>query len=261
MRAAEYSRKQPAGQRAAPVLKKAMPNDPKGESFAALFEGEAAKTPKRRSFGVGEELDVVVVQVGRDAVFVELDGKQEGFIESKDLMSKAGELTVKVGSRVTARVVETGGRQGAVHLVPVYVRPPASEEPDAEPTAMPAGAAGGALVVGAIVRGTVALIERYGVFLQLPAPTGQRRGVRGLVPTQELGVPRGADLHKMFPLGTELEAKIIAIDERNRIKLSVVALNADVERREFEQHRSEPKGSDPSSKGFGTLGDLFTKRK
>jgi len=237
-----------------------MPDKPKGESFAALFESDAGRTPKRRSFGVGQELDVVVVQLGRDAVFVELDGKQEGFIEAKDLTNKDGDLTVKVGSRITARVVETGGRPGAVRLVPVYVRPPASEEPDAEPIAAPAGVAGGALVVGANVRGTVALVERYGVFVQLPA-TG-KRGVRGLVPTAELGVPRGADLHKMFPLGTELEAKIIAIDEQNRIKLSVVALNADAERRDFEQHRSAPKGADlSSSKGFGTLGDLLSKKK
>jgi small subunit ribosomal protein S1 len=240
-----------------------MPNDPKGESFAALFESEAGRTPRRRSFDVGEELDVVVVQLGRDAAFVELDGKQEGFIESKDLTNRVGELTVKVGSRVTARVVETGGRPGAVRLVPVYVRPPADEEPDAEPTAAPSAAAGGALVVGATVRGTVALVERYGVFLQIAVSGGgaHKRGMRGLVPTQELGVPRGADLHKMFPLGTELDAKIIAIDERNRIKLSVVALNADAERREFEQHLGrDPKG-EPAGKNFGTLGDLFAKRK
>lgn len=240
-----------------------MPNPPKGESFAALFEGDAGRAPRRRSFGVGEELDVVVVSLGRDAVFVELDGKQEGFIESKDLMNKAGELSAKVGSRITARVVEVGGREGAVRLVPVFVRPPVAEEPDAEPTAMAAGLAGGAIVVGANVKGTVALVERYGVFVQLPGggPGPQKRGVRGLVPTAELGVPRGADLHKMFPLGTELEAKIIAIDERNRIKLSVVALNADAERREFEQHRAEPKGSGASPRGFGTLGDLLSKKK
>src|SRR5258706_4088648 len=139
-----------------------MADKPKGESFAALFESDAARTPKRRSFGVGEELDVVVVQLGRDAVFVELDGKQEGFIESKDLTNKDGELTAKVGSRITARVVETDGREGAVRLVPVYVRPPAAEEPDAEPVASPAGIAGGAIVVRANVRGTGALGERYG---------------------------------------------------------------------------------------------------
>src|SRR5258706_12688320 len=139
-----------------------MADKPKGESFAALFESDPARTPKRRSFGVGQELDVVGVKLGRDAVFVELDGKQEGFIESKDLTNKAGELTVKVGSRVTARVVETGGRLGAVRLVPVFVRPPAVQEPDAEPTAVLEGAHGaaGALGGGATVRGTGAPVAR-----------------------------------------------------------------------------------------------------
>src|SRR5947208_1514582 len=123
------------------------PQEPKGESFAALFEAERA-APRRRIFGPGDELDVVVVQVGRDAVFVELDG----------------------------------------------------------------------------------------VFLQIntPAAAGQRRGLRGLIPTGELGVPRGADLHKNFPVGTELSAKVVGIDERGRIRLSIVELSADDERRSFE---------------------------
>ncbi|HMI82943.1 MAG TPA: S1 RNA-binding domain-containing protein [Polyangiaceae bacterium] len=237
-----------------------MPQDSKGESFAALFEAGAGKsTPHRRSFNIGEELDVVVVQIGRDAVFVGLDGKQEGFIESKDLTSKEGNLTVKVGSRITARVAEIGGRLGAVRLAPVYVRPPVDEEPDAVPeTAVSVGS--GTLAVGANVKGTVALVERYGVFLQLTQGGPGKRGVRGLVPTSELGVPRGADLHKMFPLSTELEAKIIAIDERSRIKLSVVALNADVERRDYEAHKGQGKGATTSPR-FGTLGDLFSQKK
>jgi small subunit ribosomal protein S1 len=239
-----------------------MPQDSKGESFAALFEAEAGKaTPHRRSFNLGEELDVVVVQIGRDAVFVGLDGKQEGFIESKDLSTKEGNLTVKVGSRVTARVVEIGGRLGAVRLAPVYVRPPAAEESDAAQE-MAVTVDSGAMAVGAGVKGTVALVERYGVFLQITAGGPGKRGVRGLVPTAELGVPRGADLHKLFPLGTELEAKIVAIDERNRIKLSVVALNADVERRDYEAHRTKGQGKgETTSPRFGTLGDLFSQKK
>ena len=239
-----------------------MPQDSKGESFAALFEAEAGKaTPHRRSFNLGEELDVVVVQIGRDAVFVGLDGKQEGFIESKDLSTKEGNLTVKVGSRITARVAEIGGRLGAVRLAPVYVRPPAAEEPDAAPE-MAITVDSGTLAVGAGVKGTVALVERYGVFLQITAGGAGKRGVRGLVPTAELGVPRGADLHKLFPLGTELEAKIVAIDERNRIKLSVVALNADVERRDYEAHRTKGQGKgETTSPRFGTLGDLFSQKK
>jgi len=239
-----------------------MPQDSKGESFAALFEAEAGKaTPHRRSFNIGEELDVLVVQIGRDAVFVGLDNKQEGFIEAKDLTSKEGNLTVKIGSRITARVVEIGGRLGAVRLVPVYVRPPADEEADAVPeaTLIPGSTT---LAVGANVKGTVALVERYGVFVQLTQGGPGKRGLRGLVPTAELGVPRGADLHKMFPLGTELETKIIAIDERHRIKLSVVALNADVERRDFESHKTKGQGKGESgSPRFGTLGDLFSQKK
>jgi small subunit ribosomal protein S1 len=201
------------------------------------------------------------VQIGRDAVFVGLDGKQEGFVESKDLSTKEGNLTVKVGSRITARVVEIGGRLGAVRLAPVYVRPPAAEEPDAAPElAVTVGS--GALAVGAGVKGTVALVERYGVFLQITAGGAGKRGVRGLIPTAELGVPRGADLHKLFPVGTELEAKIVAIDERNRIKLSVVALNADVERRDYEAHRTKGQGKgETTSPRFGTLGDLFSQKK
>jgi small subunit ribosomal protein S1 len=237
---------------------------PKGESFAALFEGAVSHAPRRHSFAPGEEMDVVVVQIGRDAVFVELDGKQEGFIEAKDLSNKAGELTVKIGSRVRARVVEVGGRPGAVRLLPVLVRPPVAEEADAEPV-MVEGAAGSTIMVGATVRGSVVGIERYGVFLQLGASgaAGTKRPPRGLVPVAELGFPRGADLHKLLPLGTELDAKVTAIDERSRIRLSVVALRADTERREFEafEQKSKIGGGTERAKGFGTLGDLLTRRK
>ena len=233
-----------------------------GESFAALFEAGQRNAPRRRTFNPGDELDVVVVQIGRDAVFVELDGIQQGFIDAKDVRNDAGELTVKPGSRVTARVVGTGGRQGAVHLMPVFVRPPV-DEADSAPAM--AGPAGPALQVGGRVKGTVAMVERYGVFLQIATPGGaapaRGRGMRGLIPTAELGVPRGADLHKQFPLGTELEAKVVDIDDRGRIRLSVVQLRADEERSAFEAFDTSKKGekSAPTAR-FGTLGDLLAKK-
>ena len=241
-----------------------MPQEPKGESFAALFEKDAGKsTVVRQSFKIGEELDVVVVQIGRDAVFVGLDGKQEGFIESKDVSTKEGTLTVKIGSRIKARVAEIGGRLGAVRLAPVFVRPPAAEEDAGTPEIATSLGAGGALAVGNRVKGTVALVERYGVFLQLPQAAGSKgRGMRGLIPVSELGVPRGADLHKMFPVGTELEALIVAIDERSRIKLSVTALSVEGERRDYEEHRTKSqKKTDGTPQRFGTLGDLFSQKK
>ncbi len=92
-----------------------MPSDPPSESFAALFEQQA--TPRRsRNFKVGDKLDVLVVQLGRDAVFVELDGKRQGFIETHELQDEQGELTVKIGDRISAHLLEINEGQGMFRL-------------------------------------------------------------------------------------------------------------------------------------------------
>jgi len=233
---------------------------PRDESFADLFE-KSRTAPRRRALHPGDEVDVVVAQIGRDAVFVELDDKQEGFIENKELKNAADEISVKVGSSVRARVVNVEG--GTVQLVPIVVR---TVDPAAEPEELPSTAsvqAGGVtLMVGQHVRGTVALVERFGVFLQLdvPTPPGSKRGVRGLIPTADLGLPRGADAHRHYPVGKELEAKIVAVDERGRIRLSVSELAADEERKAFEAFESQAKkdaGETPAR--LATLGDLIAK--
>ncbi|HRG98877.1 MAG TPA: S1 RNA-binding domain-containing protein [Polyangiaceae bacterium] len=91
---------------------------PAGDSFAALFEQQSNGRPERRSrsFKVGDKLDVIVVQVGRDAVFVELDGKRQGFLEADELRDESGEITVKPGDRVTAHVLEANDQQGMFRL-------------------------------------------------------------------------------------------------------------------------------------------------
>ncbi len=226
---------------------------PQGDSFAALFEATRPSASRARSKGVGDELDVVVAQIGKDAVFVDLDEKEQGFIESKDLTSESGELTVKVGSRLRARVAEVGGRPGATRLVPLVVRDMATGA-----VASVAPAAGASIAVGARIKGNVVEVERYGIFVQWGPATP--RPQRGLVPTTELGVPRNADLHKLYPKGAEIEAKVVAIDERGRIRLSVTALADDDERKAYETFT---KGGDPKkplpTRSFGTLGDLLAK--
>lgn len=245
------------------------------ESFASLFEAGPRVAAVRVRVHVGAELDVTVVQIGKDAVFVGLDEKREGFIEAADLLSKEGELTVKVGSRLRARVIELEGRPGAVRLAPLFLTAPRGEGRDEARAEEPspgtlASPSRGAVAVGATVRGTVAGVERFGVFVQLAAPSagpapsgsskGHGRGVRGLVPVVELGVPRGSDLHKMFPVGTELSAKVIAVDEQGRIRLSVIALAADEERRSFEEEKAKLNPAGGRERSFGTLGDLLAKR-
>jgi small subunit ribosomal protein S1 len=235
-----------------------MPSDRPEETFAALFEQSGKAAPRARGPRVGDTVDVVVVQVGKEAVFVELDGRRQGYIEAVDVRAPDGTVKTAVGDRMRARVVHVDDQ--GVRLAPtveaaaaagVSVSLDGSTDPEAVKFA-----------VGQIVSGTVERVESYGVFLQVDGTKG--RAGRGLVPTVELGTPRGADLRKAFPLGTKLKAKVIGLDE-GKMRLSLRALKDDEERADFEgfrdkQQRGEAQGAEGSSKGFGTLGDLLKKR-
>jgi small subunit ribosomal protein S1 len=243
-----------------------MPTDRPDESFAALFEQAGRAAPRARAPRVGETLEVVVVQVGKDAVFVELDGRRQGYIEALDLRAPDGTTKAAVGDRMRARVVHVDDQ--GVRLAPtietaakvgVSISLDGSTEPDAVKFA-----------VGQVVSGAVERVESYGVFLQVDGTKG--RAGRGLAPTVELGTPRGADLRKQFPLGTKLKAKIIGLEE-GKMRLSLRALKDDEERAEFEGYKGKqgkpqgaegggdrPGGAGGGGAGFGTLGDLLKKR-
>ena len=88
----------------------------KEDSFAAMFEEQTVAPRKRRAIRVGDRLDAVVIQVGRDAVFVELDGKQQAFLEAAEVRELDGTINMKVGDKITAHVVEVNDEQGVVRL-------------------------------------------------------------------------------------------------------------------------------------------------
>jgi ribosomal protein S1 len=257
------------------------PNDDPN-SFAAMFEAAPKKGAPRR-WRLGDVLDLEVVRVGRSEVFVALDGKQEGYIELPELTGPDGKPTVFVGSRIAARIVQVDRGTGAIRLSPVSTEPILPGVADA--AQLNESGQKSSVVAGMKVKGSVVAVERYGVFLQFPIAGGGKPG-RGLVPVSELGAPRGADLRKAFPIGTELSATVLAIDERGRTRLSVVALAAAEERREFESFTAanaesqdasdtpnaqgakgaqgsqgaKGKGGAPKQ-GFGTFGDLLKRKK
>ncbi len=232
-------------------------------SFAALFEASPKQGAPRR-WRLGDVLDLEVVRVGKSEVFVALDGKQEGYIEAAELADKDGKPSVFVGSRIAARIVHVDRDTGSIRLSPVSTEPllPAVADAAGSPGAPATPQA--AVVAGMKVKGKVVGVERYGVFVEF-AVLGLHKPARGLVPVSELGAPRGADLRKMFPLGTELAATVLAVDERGRTRLSVTALAAAEERREFESFVAGPeetKGKPPPQKPtFGTFADLMNKKK
>jgi small subunit ribosomal protein S1 len=265
-----------------------MAGSPQDDSFAAMFESAPTQGFARRH-RVGDVLDLEVVGVGPETVLVALDGKREGFIPASELVDDEGKATVRVGSRVAVRVADIDRETGEVRLsaisrdpvVATLSDPSGANDGAAANAARAAQARGGrasSTVVGMLVKGKVTGVERYGVFVEYPVASGGRPE-RGLVPAPELGTPRGADLRKMFPIGTDLEAVVVAIDERGRVRLSVTALSAAQERREFEtyeagdqtEEKSEAKkGDNPAGKKktdngrnatFGTFADLLKKKK
>jgi small subunit ribosomal protein S1 len=228
---------------------------PPADTFAALFEQEqrasrnSGATQARRNPREGEVFDATVVQVGKDAVFVEMGGRRQGFIEATDLKGPDGALKVALGDRIRARVVGVDPEHG-VRLAPTLEAAVAAGAsvaigPSGDPHAV-------TIAVGQVVAGAVERVETYGLFVQIDGTKG--RSGRGLLPTAEIGAPRGADLRKMFPLGTKVKAKVLEIGE-GKMRLSVRALADDEERSHFEGFR-EQGARDKASPQFGTLGDL-----
>ncbi|MCA9590431.1 MAG: S1 RNA-binding domain-containing protein [Myxococcales bacterium] len=93
-----------------------MSENDSGDSFAAMFEREGGAPKRQRRIAIGERVEGVVVQVGRDAVFVEIDGKRQAFMELEELRDAHGEVTVKVGDTLTAHVVEVDEARSVIRL-------------------------------------------------------------------------------------------------------------------------------------------------
>jgi small subunit ribosomal protein S1 len=232
-----------------------MPDDRKDDSFAALFEQSGKAAPRARRPRPGDVVQATVVQVGKEAVFVELEGRQQAFIEAGDLRDPEGKIGVAVGESLEVRVARVDDE--GVRVTPTMraaVAAGATVELGAAAGVEPAGTKSETVrvAVGQVVHGVVERVESYGVFVQLDGTKG--RAGRGLVPTGQLGVPRGADLRKHFPIGTKLKTKIVALEE-GKMRLSITALKDDEERAEVEAFRGKEKQDAP--RGFGTLGDLL----
>jgi len=238
-----------------------LPDDPKSpppeESFAALFSQNSSQSAQQRRLSRGQEIEVTVVKVTNDAVFVDLDGKREAFIEGQDLLDPAGNrIELAVGARVTARVMELGGKSGGVRLKPISLRKNDGDQGEAGSVEV-IGSSKDGLVVGAKVKAVVSRIELYGCFLQVEG-TSDNKG-RGLLPMAETTLKRGTDPHKHFTVGQVLEVKVVAIDEQGRVRFSLKSMLSDEERERFEQFRKEEGKGREGRAGFGTLGDLLGK--
>ncbi len=74
------------------------------ESFAELFEKSFKKQGRLEP---GQMVEAMIVKISGDWIFLDLGGKGEGYLDKKEMMDDAGNLTVKEGDTVCAYFVSS----------------------------------------------------------------------------------------------------------------------------------------------------------
>jgi small subunit ribosomal protein S1 len=198
-----------------------------------------------QKYAQGTRHTVKVVRLQPFGAFVELEPGIDGLIHSADLSIKRiehAEEVVKLGDELEVVVASVDSRQHRIALHPAPTGEAASEEPQR-------------IQLGKMVQVVVVLAEAGGLTVRVRGATG--RNARGFITASATGTARGTELRKIFPVGKELEAKIVEMDpRRGEIKLSIKALAEETERNAYQQYRAQVK----REAKFGTLADLLQKR-
>ncbi|MEK6201217.1 MAG: 30S ribosomal protein S1 [Desulfobulbaceae bacterium] len=80
------------------------------ESFADLFQENSAKTLSRLE--PGQKITATIVGISGHSVFLDVGGKNEGILNSSEVMNKEGELTAAIGDKVDVYFLKsTGGEK------------------------------------------------------------------------------------------------------------------------------------------------------
>lgn len=177
--------------------------------------------------------------------FIELEPGIDGLIHTADLSVKRiehPEEVVKVGDEIDVVVASVDPKQHRIALHPAPTGEAANETPQR-------------IQVHKTVKVVVVNAEQTGLTVRVLGATG--RNARGFITASATGTPRGTELRKLFPVGKELDAKIIEHDpRRGELKLSIKALNEETERNAYQQYRAQVK----REAKFGTFADLLAKR-
>jgi small subunit ribosomal protein S1 len=176
--------------------------------------------------------------------FVELEPGIDGLVHAQDLSTKRIDHpseVVKVGDELDVVVAHVDAMAHKIALHPV-----------------PEGAIEGEPIQKVaphkIVKVQVVQIDPGGLQVRILGATG--RHARGFITAAGTGTARGTDLRKHFPVGHQLDAKIVEIDpKRGEVKLSVKAMTESAERDAYKAYKQTVK----ETAKFGTLGDLLKK--
>jgi small subunit ribosomal protein S1 len=193
-----------------------------------------------------------VVRLQPFGAFVELEPGIDALLHASDMISAKRFMhpseVMAVGDELDVIVAQAdiAHRKIALHPAPKEGEVPAENVGRPPPRLAPHAA------VKVIVEGHEP--GGAGIMVTIVGQTG--RNAKGFIGSFATGTPKGADLRKAFPVGKELEAKVVEMDPRKGIKLSIKALAQDQERQSFKAYQNEVK----QTAKFGTFGDLLAKK-
>jgi small subunit ribosomal protein S1 len=162
-----------------------------GENFAEMFD-KSYKEPSRLE--PGQRIEAVIVKITADWAFLEVGGKGEGYLDSKELLDEGGKPTAKEGDKVRAYFLYS--ENGEMHFTTKIGSGPAAyvQLADAWRSGLP-------------VEGTVAKELKGGFEVTISG------GARAFCPFSQMGVRR--EENKENYLGRSLVFDIIECGERN----------------------------------------------
>jgi small subunit ribosomal protein S1 len=171
----------------------------KQEDFASMlaeFERQQ-RLEARPAVRMGDTVRGRVMMLGQESAVVEIaGGAAEGMIELDQLRDADGNLGVKIGDEIDARVVETMGKQGSVILRRAMARGPEAKAELAQ-----------AAQLGLAVEGTVTAVNKGGVEVLVA-------GVRGFCPISQLEARHVEDASEY--VGRKLQFRITRYDVDRR---------------------------------------------
>lgn len=205
------------------------------EDFAALLEEyeKEGNAPGKRGPRPGDMVEGTIISIGAESVFVDLGAKSEGVLERSQVCDAEGELRVKVGDTIEARVVEAG-------TAGIILRTAVAKGPDA------VAELGQAHELGIPVEGLVTATNKGGVEVTVA-------GLRAFCPVSQLD-NRFVEDSETF-VGKKLQFKITKLEggRRPNIVLSRRALlEAEAEKRADELRST----LDPGAQLTGTVTQL-----
>ena len=181
-----------------------------------------------KRFPIGSVHQGKVVRMQPFGAFVELEKGLDGLLHVSEIGDRRIEHpneVLKESQAVTVRVTKIDRQARRIGLA---LLPEGITEEQLKQSVQPRP--------GMITTAKIVEHESFGVFAQLDNTVGKVG--RGLIMPQDSNVPRGGDLKKALPIGTEVKVKIVEI-ERGRLKLSIRAAIHDEERQAYRAYQQQ----------------------